>query len=166
MIKREIEHAKAGRPARIEAKINGLADRKIVKALYKASRKGVKVKLIVRAICTLRPGVPGLSEGIEVRSILGRFLEHSRIYFFENAGQSEYYIGSADWRARNLRRRVEVVTPVDDPAARAVLRSVLDAQFNDPKAWVLRADGVFERLEGEGPTSQEAFMEENVSQTH
>jgi polyphosphate kinase len=103
--------------------------------------------------------VPGLSEGIHVRSILGRFLEHSRIYYFENAGQSEYFIGSADWRARNLRRRVEVVTPVDDPAARSVLRAVLDAQLADPRAWVLRPDGVFERLPGAGPTSQELFME-------
>jgi polyphosphate kinase len=85
-------------------------------------------------------------------------LEHSRVYYFENAGQSEYYIGSADWRARNLRKRVEVVAPVDDPSARAVLRSILDAQLSDPRAWVLRPDGVFERLSGEGPTSQEHFM--------
>jgi polyphosphate kinase len=159
MIKREVEHAKAGRPARIQAKVNGLADRKVVKALYKASRKGVKIDLLVRSVCTLRPGVPGLSEGIRVRSILGRFLEHSRIFYFENAGQSEYYIGSADWRARNLRRRVEVVTPVDDPAAREVLRAVLDAQLDDPRAWKLRPDGVFERLRGEGPGSQQLLMD-------
>jgi polyphosphate kinase len=114
--------------------------------------------LIVRSICTLRPGVAGLSEGIRVRSILGRFLEHSRIYYFENAGQSEYYIGSADWRARNLRRRVEVVTPVDDTGARAVLRTLLEAQFEDPRAWVLRPDGAFERLRGEGLDSQHRFM--------
>ena len=158
MIKREVEHAKAGRPAHIQAKVNGLADRKIVKALYKASRKGVPVDLIVRSICTLRPGVSGLSDRIHVRSILGRFLEHSRILYFENAGQSEYYIGSADLRARNLRRRVEVVSPVDDPAARAVLRSVIDRQLADPRAWVLRPDGVFERLRGEGDTAQEHFM--------
>jgi polyphosphate kinase len=145
LIKREVEHAKAGRAARVQVKINGLADRKMVKALYKASQKGVEVDLIVRSICTLRPGIAGLSEGIRVRSILGRFLEHSRIFYFENAGQSEYYIGSADWRARNLRRRVEVVTPVDDPAARAELRTVLDTQLADPRAWVLRPDGVFER---------------------
>lgn len=158
MIKREVEHAKAGRPARIQAKVNGLADRKVVRALYKAARKGVRVDLIVRSICTLRPGVEGLSEGIHVRSILGRFLEHSRIVYFENAGQSEYYMGSADWRARNLRRRVEVMTPVDDPAARAVLRAVLDRQLEDPRAWVLRPDGVYERLRGEGPSSQQHFM--------
>lgn len=159
MIKREIEHAEAGRPARIQVKLNGLADRKVVRRLYRASQAGVKIDLVVRSICTLRPGVPGLSEGISVRSILGRFLEHSRIYYFENAGQSEYYIGSADWRARNLRRRVEVVTPVDDADARAILRAVLDAQIDDPRAWVLRADGTFERLQGSGPDSQHLMME-------
>ena len=159
MIEREIEHARAGRPARIQAKLNGLADREVVKLLYKAAQAGVKIDLIIRSICTLRPGVPGLSEGIQVRSILGRFLEHSRIVYFENAGQSEYYIGSADWRARNLRRRLEVVTPVDDPEARKVLRAVLDAQLADPRAWILRPDGVWERLSGEGLTSQQHFME-------
>lgn len=159
MIDREIEHARAGRPARIQAKVNGLADRKVVRRLYKAARKGVQVDLVVRSICTLRPGVPGLSEGIRVRSILGRFLEHSRIYYFENAGQGEYYIGSADWRARNLRRRVEVVTPVDGPEAQAVLRALMDAQLEDPRAWVLRADGAYERLSGEGRDAQHRFME-------
>jgi len=158
MIKREVEHAKAGRPALIQAKVNGLADRLVVEALYEASQRGVKIDLIVRSICTLRPGVEGLSDGIHVRSILGRFLEHSRIFYFENAGQGEYYIGSADWRARNLRRRVEVVTPIDDPSARAVLRAVLDQQLADPRAWVLRPDGVYERLRGEGVTAQQHFM--------
>jgi polyphosphate kinase len=158
MIEREAEHARAGRPARIQAKMNGLADRKVVMALYRAAEAGVDIDLVVRSICTLRPGVPGLSERVHVRSILGRLLEHSRIFYFENAGQSEYYIGSADWRARNLRKRVEVVTPVDDPAARSVLRAVLEAQLADPRAWVLRADGAFERLSGGGPSSQEILM--------
>jgi len=158
MIEREIEHARAGRPARIQVKVNGLADGKVVKALYEAAQAGVKIDLIVRSICTLRPGVPGLSEGVQVLSILGRFLEHSRVYYFENAGQSEYYIGSADWRARNLRRRVEVVTPVDDDAARAVLRAVIDAQLADPRAWVLRPDGIFERRTGTGPDAQHQMM--------
>ncbi|MBT8487204.1 MAG: RNA degradosome polyphosphate kinase, partial [Gemmatimonadetes bacterium] len=158
MIRREIEHAEAGRPARIQAKLNGLADRKVVRTLYEAARKGVEIDLIVRSICTLRPGVPGLSDTVRVYSILGRFLEHSRIYYFENAGQSEYYIGSADWRARNLRRRVEVVTPVDDPAGRGLLRAVFDAQLEDPRAWTLRADGAFERARGDGPDSQHRFM--------
>ena len=159
MIEREIGHARAGRPARIQAKLNGLADRKVVKALYRASQAAVEVDLVVRSICTLRPGVVGLSERIRVRSILGRFLEHSRIYRFENGGQSEYYIGSADWRARNLRKRVEVVVPVDDPAARDVLRNILESQLRDPRAWILRPDGVFERLDEDGPGSQERFME-------
>ena len=158
MVLREVEHARAGRPARIQAKLNGLADRKIVQALYEAAAEGVQIDLIVRSICTLRPGVPGLSERIRVRSILGRFLEHSRIYYFENAGQGEYFIGSADWRARNLRKRVEVVAPIDDATGRVLLRSILDAQLSDPRAWELRADGVFERLTGSGPTSQEDMM--------
>jgi polyphosphate kinase len=158
MIEREKAHARAGRPARIQAKMNGLADRRIVLALYRASQAGVDIDLVVRSICTLRPGVPGLSDRIHVRSILGRLLEHARIFYFENAGQGEYFIGSADWRARNLRRRVEVVAPVEDPAARMVLRSILDAQLSDPRAWVLRADGAFERLRGEGPGCQEHFM--------
>ena len=158
MIERETEHARAGRPARIQAKMNGLADRKVVLALYRAAQAGVTIDLVVRSICTLRPGVSGLSDRVHVRSILGRLLEHSRIFYFENAGEPEYFIGSADWRARNLRKRVEVVVPVIDPAARGVLRSVLDATLADPRAWVLRPDGVFERLRGEGPTSQERFM--------
>jgi polyphosphate kinase len=158
MILREAEHARAGRPARIQAKMNGLADRKVVLALYEAAQAGVHIDLIVRSICTLRPGVPGLSESVHVRSILGRLLEHARIFYFENGGENEYYIGSADWRARNLRKRVEVVAPVLDPAARVVLRSILDAQLGDPRAWVLRPDGAFERLRGEGPGCQEHFM--------
>jgi polyphosphate kinase len=158
MIEREIEHARAGRTARIQVKLNGLADKRVVKSLYHASQEGVHIDLIVRSISTLRPGVPGLSETVHVRSILGRFLEHSRIYYFENAGQSEYYIGSADWRTRNLRKRVEVVTPVDDGEARKVLRAVLDMQLADPRAWVLRPDGAFERLRGEGPDAQHRLM--------
>ncbi len=158
MIAREVEHAAAGRPARIQVKVNGLADRSVVKQLYAAARAGVQVDLIVRSMCTLRPGVPGLSEGIRVVSILGRFLEHARIYYFENAGQSEYYIGSADWRTRNLRRRVEVVTPVDDPGAREVLRAILDSQLADPRAWELRPDGAYERKKGSGPDAQHQMM--------
>lgn len=160
LIDREIEHAEAGRPARIRAKMNGLSDKKIIRGLYRAAQAGVEIDLTVRAICTLRPGVPGLSDGIQVRSLLGRLLEHARIYYFENAGQSEYYIGSADWRGRNLRRRVEVITPVDDPQARAHLQNMLDVEANDPRAWVLRADGAYERKTGKGLTSQERFLAE------
>ena len=159
-IEREIEHARAGRPARIQAKMNGLADRKVVRALYRASEAGVEVDLVVRAICTLRPGVPGLSSRIRIQSILGRFLEHARIYYFHNAGQDEYFMGSADWRKRNLRKRVEVVTPVDDVAARRRLRRILDAELADPRAWVLRPDGCWERRSGPGPTAQAHFLSE------
>ena len=158
MVAREIDHVRAGRRGRIRAKLNGLADAGLIQELYEASQAGVQVQLIVRSICTLRPDVVHLSERIEVRSILGRFLEHARIYQFGNAGRDEYYIGSADWRPRNLHRRVEVVAPVDDPAARARLARILDAEWRDPRAWILRRDGAWERLRGEGSTAQDLFL--------
>ena len=144
LIERETEHARAGRPARIRAKLNALSDSTIIQALYRASRAGVVVDLVVRGICTLRPGVPGLSERIRVVSILGRFLEHARIYHFGNGGEEEYYIGSADWRPRNLRRRVEVVAPVFDPAARRTLDQILTRELNTRTAWLLRPDGGYD----------------------
>jgi len=144
-IQQETAHAQAGRAARIRAKLNGLADTEVVQALYAASRAGVQVDLIVRGICTLRPGIPGHSENIRVLSRLGRFLEHARIYHFSNAGAEEYFIGSADWRPRNLRRRIEVVAPVTDPEGRSELDAVLTAELSDPAAWVLRADGSYEQ---------------------
>jgi len=149
MIERETAHARAGRPARIRAKLNGLADSTVAQALYKASQAGVDIDLVVRGICTLRPGVPGLSERIRVVSILGRFLEHARIYHFANgAGDAEeYYIGSADWRPRNLRRRVEVVTPVFDAVARRTLDTILTRELAAPAAWLLRPDGGYDRLD-------------------
>jgi polyphosphate kinase len=147
LIARETEHARSGRPARIRAKLNGLADAAVIQALYAAGQAGVDVDLVVRGICTLRPGVPGLSERIRVVSILGRFLEHARIYHFANGGgeTEEYYIGSADWRPRNLRRRVEVVAPVFDPTARRRLDALLTRDLTDAGAWVLRADGGYDR---------------------
>jgi polyphosphate kinase len=145
LIKREIEHAKAGRGGRIRVKLNGLADKKIIGTLYKASQAGVEIDLIIRGICSLRPGVPGLSERIRVFSILGRFLEHARIYHFGNGGDDEYFIGSADWRPRNLRRRVEVVAPVQDPEACQRLDEILEAELDDPAAWQMRPDGSYER---------------------
>jgi len=147
LIERETAHALAGRPARIRAKLNGLADSTVGQALYRASQAGVDVDLIVRGICTIRPGVPGLSERMRVMSILGRFLEHSRIYHFMNGGGDgeEYFLGSADWRPRNLRRRVEVMVPVFDAAARLALDQTLTTQLAAQDAWILRSDGGYDR---------------------
>lgn len=163
LIEREAAHARAGRPARIRAKLNALGDDEIIGALYRASQAGVNVDLMVRGFCTLRPGVPGLSERIRVFSILGRFLEHARIYAFENGGDPEFYIGSADWRPRNVRRRVEVAAPVTDPAARERLNRILNAELDDPLAWVLNSDGSYERFPPpvgvELLSAQEQFLE-------
>src|SRR5207253_1148607 len=126
LIERETAHAKAGRPGRIVAKLNRLADASIIDSLYEASGAGVSIDLISRGICMLRPGVVGLSENIRVRSIVGRFLEHSRIMYFANDNNEELYIGSADWMVRNLDHRVEVICPVDEPELRDYLKSVLD----------------------------------------
>jgi polyphosphate kinase len=158
LIQREAEHARAGREGRIRAKINGLADTEVIDALYAASRAGSQVDLVVRGMCSLRPGVPGLSDGIRVVSILGRFLEHARIFHFHNGGDEEYFIGSADWRPRNLRRRLEVVTSVTDLAARQQLHRILDAELSDPTAWELSSDGSYVRRGG-GKAAQQAFLE-------
>jgi polyphosphate kinase len=144
-IEREIAHARGGRPARIRAKLNGVADTEVVRALYRASRAGVAVELIVRGLCILRPGIPGHSDRIRVVSRLGRFLEHARIYHFGNGGEDEYYIGSADWRPRNLRHRVEVVAPVTDAPARATLDELLTRELADPEVWALDPDGSYHR---------------------
>ena len=148
MIGREAENAAAGKPARIIAKINRLADREIVEALYAASQAGVQIDLIVRGVCTLRPGVPGLSENIRVRSIVGRLLEHSRTYYFENNGDPEVYIGSSDWMPRNLDRRVEVISPIRDAHFRKYLaEDYLGAYLKDnAKAWMLEPDGRYVRV--------------------
>jgi polyphosphate kinase len=150
-IEREREHALAGRPARIRAKVNGIADTEVVQALYRASRAGVGIELVVRGICVLRPGVPGHSESIRVVSRLGRFLEHARIYHFADGGEERYSIGSADWRPRNLRRRVEVVTPVTDAAARATLDGILTRELSEPGGWLLHPDGSYTRMNQGGP---------------
>lgn len=163
LIEREIAHAQAGQGGRIRAKLNGLADEEIVCALYRASQAGVQIDLLVRGVCTLRPGVRGLSESIRVVSILGRFLEHARIFHFGNAGADEYFIGSADWRPRNLRRRVEVVTPVRDPGCTRRLDEILRTELDDPTAWELRPDGSYHRRSdvafGAGAGAQERFMQ-------
>jgi polyphosphate kinase len=163
LIDREAAHARAGKPARIRATLNGLADATVVQALYRASQAGVDIDLVVRGICTLRPGVQGLSERIRVTSILGRFLEHARIYHFANGGSDEYYIASADWRPRNLRRRVEVAAPVFDQTARARLDRILTTELADPTSWVLSADGSYERIASEkagGLGAQDRFVRE------
>ena len=146
LIERETEHARAGQPAQIMAKVNRLTDLNIIEALYRASEAGVKIHLIVRGACMIRPGVPGLSETIAVRSVVGRFLEHSRIFYFLNGGDEELYIGSADWMTRNLDRRVEVVAPVLDPQLKKYLKeTVLSAYLRDNvKARVMNAEGKYE----------------------
>ena len=143
LIEREIEHAEAGRKAGMRVKINGFTDPEIISALYRASRAGVRCQLVVRGLCALRPEVPGLSENITVCSILGRFLEHARIYEFENDGDREYFIGSADWRPRNLSRRVEIVTPIRNPAHRAVLADIISEDLANPTQWRLHSDGSY-----------------------
>lgn len=147
LIEREAEHARRGDPARIIAKMNALLDKNIVQALYRASQAGVEIDLIVRGICALRPGVRGVSENIRVRSIVGRFLEHSRIYYFANAGEEEIYIGSADWMPRNLYERVEVLVPVRDEMLRGRVRDeILDAYLADNrKARILTRDETYIR---------------------
>ena len=147
---REISHQREGRPTRIIAKLNRLADQQIIEKLYEVSRAGVQVDLIVRGICMLRPGVPGLSENIRVRSIVGRFLEHSRVFYFANGGDEEFYIGSADWMSRNLKHRIEVVTPILDAASKSYLKDVLlSAYLNDNvRARELQTDGSYRPLPG------------------
>lgn len=148
LIQRETEHAEAGRPAQIMAKINRLTDLEIIDELYKASQAGVKIDLIVRGSCMLRPGVPGLSESIHVRSIVGQLLEHSRVFYFANGGKADVYIGSADWMTRNLDRRVEVVAPIIDPNLKRYIKDVVLAAYmkDNVKARILNPDGFYERV--------------------
>ena len=144
LIRREAEHAQAGRRARIVVKINGLEDPAIVEELYRASMAGVEIDLIVRDICRLRPGIEGISETVSVYSLVGRFLEHSRIFYFENGGDPEYYIGSADWMTRNLDSRVEAVSPVTDPTIQRQLRFNLELVLADNrKLWEMDSEGAY-----------------------
>jgi polyphosphate kinase len=150
-IRREAGHARAGRPARIIAKMNGLADKSLIEELYEASGAGVRIDLIVRGICCLRPEVPGLSDHIRVISIVDRFLEHARIFYFENGGDGEYLLASADWMPRNLDRRVEIAFPVLDPGLQAQLREILEIQLADTvKARRILSDGRSARIDPGG----------------
>lgn len=163
LISREIEHARAGRPARLIFKVNALVDTRIIKLLYQASQAGVDVDLIVRGICCLRPGVPGVSDRIRVRSIVGRFLEHSRIFYFENAGSAEIYLGSADLMPRNINRRVEVLFPIESPALIKQLRhKILDRYLADNvQARLMGPDATYTRAqprEGERAVNSQAEL--------
>tara|TARA_B100001758_G_scaffold223748_1_gene214615 strand:- start:211 stop:1092 length:882 start_codon:yes stop_codon:yes gene_type:complete len=144
LIRREIEHAQQGRQAVIRAKMNSLVDPSIISLLYEASQAGVKIELIIRGMCSLYPNRQGLSENIRVISIIGQFLEHSRIFWFANGGSPEAYIGSADWMSRNLDRRIEAVTPIEDPEHRQKLERLLQLYLNDNQgAWDMQSDGTF-----------------------
>ena len=167
LIEREKEHAKNGRPARIIAKMNSLCDPGIIEALYDASEAGVEIDLIVRGICCLRAGIKGLSEHIRVRSIVGTFLEHSRIFYFENNGNAEYYMGSADWMPRNLDKRVEILFPIEDPILQEEIYHILHIQLSDTKkAHLLMPDGHYVKVDQRGKTplnSQLYFCEEAMA---
>jgi polyphosphate kinase len=171
LIDREIEHQKAGRPARIIAKINSLTDTKVIRKLYEASQAGVQIDLLVRGVCSLRPGVPGLSDKIDVISIVGRFLEHSRIIYFQNGGEEDIYIGSADWMQRNLDRRVEILVPIEDPRLKRHLKDeVLDICLRDNmKARRLLLNGTYQRVispEGNERMQSQAHFMEHYSAIH
>ncbi|MCR5593536.1 MAG: RNA degradosome polyphosphate kinase [Saccharofermentans sp.] len=159
-IRREAEFAKAGKPARIVAKINSLVDGTVIKELYKASCAGVKIDLIIRGICCLKAGIPGLSENITVRSITGRFLEHSRIFMFNNDGNEDLYLASADWMPRNLDRRVELMFPIEDPDCRKRIMEVLDVELNDTiRAHYLYPDGTYHKLDLRGKVKLDSQQE-------
>jgi polyphosphate kinase len=171
MIQRETSHARSGQPARIIAKMNALEDTEIIESLYQASQAGVKIDLIVRGFCCLRPGSPGLSDNIRVISIVGRFLEHSRIFWFHNLGQEEIYMGSADWMSRNLSHRVEAATPIENPLLFQRVREILDIMLADNRqAWDLSPDGAWRQRHpaaGEAElASQTQLMELALQRQH
>ncbi|MER3547263.1 MAG: RNA degradosome polyphosphate kinase, partial [Rhodanobacteraceae bacterium] len=160
LIEREIAHARAGRPARIVARVNALNEPSMVEALYRASCAGVDIDLIVRGSCILRPGLPGVSERIRVRSVLGRFLEHSRVHWFANGGDPKIYCSSADWMERNLLRRVEVCFPIrDKQLAQRVFDEALANYLEDNvQAWLLGADGEYRRATPDGAPTHSAQL--------
>ena len=164
-IDEEIAHAKAGKPAQIIVKVNALTEVQLINKLYEASQAGVQVDLIIRSICCLRPGLPGLSENIRVRSIVGRFLEHTRVYYFGNDGNSRLYCSSADWMDRNLFNRVEVCFPVEEPMLKKHIyqQGLLNYMKDNQGSWLLNGDGTWERVklkEGETPhNAQHVLLE-------
>ena len=167
LIQREKENALQNRPARIVAKMNSLCDPDVIKALYEAAAAGVKIELIVRGICCLRTGVEGTKDNISVRSIVGNFLEHARIFYFENGGNAELYMGSADWMPRNLERRVEILFPVLNPELKEKVWHILDVQLRDTvKAQLLKPDGTYEKVDKRGKelcNAQEQFCREYIA---
>ncbi len=167
LIRREMKHASAGKKAQIIAKMNSLCDPEIIAALYEAAAAGVQIDLIVRGICCLKTGIPGISENVRVRSIVGNFLEHSRIFYFYNDGIEEIYMGSADWMPRNLDRRVEITFPVEDEKLKKDIKHILEVELEDnTKAHVLNAEGIYEKIDKRGKVlvnSQEQFCEEAVA---
>ena len=163
MIDREKQHALEGKPARIIAKMNSLCDREMIIKLYEAAAAGVKIDLIVRGICCLKVGIPGISENISVRSIVGNFLEHSRIFYFYDNGREDVFMGSADWMPRNLDKRVEIVFPVEDETCKKEVMEVLRIQLADNmKAHILQPDDSYEKVDKRGKTlicAQDYFCE-------
>jgi polyphosphate kinase len=161
-LEREAEHAAAGRPAWVILKMNALVEPESIKMLYKVAQAGVQVDLIVRGVCALRPGVPGLSENIRVRSIVGRFLEHSRVFWFANDGEPEIFCSSADWMDRNFFRRVEIAFPIRRPKYKHNILRDLEAYLrDDTQAWELDQDGGYRRVEirgAERSTAQSELM--------
>ena len=169
LIRQEADHARQGKKAKIIAKMNSLVDKEIVEALYDASNAGVEIELIVRGICCLRPGIPGVSEKITVRSIVGRFLEHSRIFYFYNEGDELMYLSSADWMNRNLDRRVELLFPIEDKMLREKVKDILDICLSDTmKARILDPQGKYNRIDRRGKealNSQEYFYSLAIAET-
>ena len=165
LIEREASHARDGKTAGISAKMNGLSDASVVRALVQASKDGVQVDIVCRGICTLRPGVADVSEKIRVVSVVGRFLEHSRIYRFENAGAPEYFIGSADLRPRNLSRRVELLARVQDPVHQTELGRILQLYVDDPTGWELMTNGTYRQRSARSPGAQQVLLRESSGES-
>jgi polyphosphate kinase len=158
--RREIKHAEAGRAARIILKLNALEDAEATRALYEAAMAGVKVDLLIRDTCRLRPGIPGLSDNVRVVSIVGRFLEHARILYFHNDGEPEYYIGSADWMKRNLESRVECMVPVEQEVDQEELLAILEMQLEDQRGgWDMQSDGTYVQRRGDDSTSCQRLLQ-------